>query len=270
MPANLLLATDLDGTLIPLRDNRANRANLKALTKALQRHDRTLLYVTGRHLESAMEALHTEGLPQPDWIICDVGTTICKFEAEDTPQIVDAYRRHQESVVSGSPRSQVKEALQQLNSLELQEPVKQSPFKLSYYTDAGHLVETTRDIEACLARLEARWELTASIDPFNGDGLIDLLPQGISKADALRWWVDYTNRRVDDIVFAGDSGNDLTALTAGYFAILVGNADRQLAARVQQQHRENGWENRLYLAERHATSGVLEGCRHFGLIEPTS
>ena len=73
--------------------------------------------------------------------------------------------------------------------------------------------------------------------------------------------------RRESIVFAGDSGNDLAALTAGYRAILVGNADRSLAHQALQAHQQSNWSDRLYLAREKATSGVLEGCRWFGLVE---
>ena len=72
----------------------------------------------------------------------------------------------------------------------------------------------------------------------------------------------------EGIVFAGDSGNDYAALTAGFRAILVGNAHQELAERVAEHHRRGGHSDRLYLAREHATAGVLEGCRRFGLVQP--
>ena len=53
---------------------------------------------------------------------------------------------------------------------------------------------------------------------------------------------------------------------AGYRTIVVANADRSLAEQVAAKHREAGWQNRLCLAQGRATSGVLEGCRSFGLL----
>jgi HAD superfamily hydrolase (TIGR01484 family) len=67
------------------------------------------------------------------------------------------------------------------------------------------------------------------VDPFEGQGLLDFLPRDVSKAYALKWWSDYHGVSHSDVVFAGDSGNDLAALTAGFCAILVANADRGVA-----------------------------------------
>jgi hydroxymethylpyrimidine pyrophosphatase-like HAD family hydrolase len=86
---------------------------------------------------------------------------------------------------------------------------------------------------------------------------------GVSKAFAIDWWCRDQQLSADEVVFSGDSGNDYAALTAGYRSVLVGNASRDLASRVQLAHQENGWPDRLCLASQHATSGVLEGLRHF-------
>jgi hydroxymethylpyrimidine pyrophosphatase-like HAD family hydrolase len=93
--------------------------------------------------------------------------------------------------------------------------------------------------------------------------LIDLLPDGVSKAYSLAWWVESRGEPCESIIYAGDSGNDYAALTAGYQSILVGNADRTLAKKVSDFHQSHGWNDRLFLATQAATSGVLEGFRHF-------
>jgi hydroxymethylpyrimidine pyrophosphatase-like HAD family hydrolase len=152
--------------------------------------------------------------------------------------------------------------------LRLQEPEKQGRFKLSFYTDAGRLDELVARVQRELEKSLAPYTIVPSIDPFNGDGLIDVLPATVSKAHALEWLVQHMGSSREAVVFAGDSGNDLAALTAGYRAVLVGNADPLIAEQACQVHGESGWKNRLYLARGQATSGVLEGCRWFRLVEP--
>ena len=104
------------------------------------------------------------------------------------------------------------------------------------------------------------------MDPFNGGGLIDFLPQQVSKAYALEWWCGFAKHERRAVVFAGDSGNDTAALTAGFRAIVVANADRNVALEVYQVHKKQGWENRLVVADAPATSGLLEGCLRFRLF----
>lgn len=264
---NQILATDLDGTLIPLSDNPANTADLPQLAAQLQSHHVTLIYITGRHFASAQSAIKQHQLPQPDWLICDVGTSIFHRQPDGTLQTVHAYADHLGEIVAKMPVDELKQHLSTIDGLRLQESEKQGPFKLSYYADAAQLDPLVEQIKQQLSQTTAPYSIIHSVDPFNGDGLIDLLPSGVSKAHALAWWVEQNDLHQDAIVFAGDSGNDLAALTAGYRAIVVGNADRSVAQQAYAAHRAAGWENRLYLATRPATSGVREGCRWFGLVD---
>ncbi len=264
-----VLATDLDGTLIPLDDNQQNQSDLQTLAAELECSGVMLVYVTGRHFESATRAMDEFRLPLPDWLICDVGTSIFQRQASDVFQPVDSYQQHQDQIVASMPISALWERLKSIDGLRPQEQEKQGRFKLSFYANAAKLAGLVDRVGEQLARANAPYSIIHSVDPFTGDGLIDLLPATVSKAHALAWWAQHTTWRTEAIVFAGDSGNDLAAMSAGYRAIVVGNADRQVAQRALQAHRDAGWKNRLYLARGQATSGVLEGCRWFGLIRNT-
>jgi len=121
-------------------------------------------------------------------------------------------------------------------------------------------------IRKALADLEADYSIVESVDPFCGVGLIDILPERVSKAYAVDWWRDFEGLSREDVVFAGDSGNDLAALIAGYRSILVSNADSHLVTQVREVHQRRGWTDLLYVAETAATSGVWEGCVAHGLF----
>jgi HAD superfamily hydrolase (TIGR01484 family) len=261
-----VLATDLDGTLIPLEGNQQNRDDLQILGTQVVRRNVTLVFVTGRHLDSVLGAIDEFRLPQPGWVICDVGTSLFKRVVSGTFEPVEAYQQHQDEIITSMPIFALRDLLRPIEGLRLQEEEKQGRFKLSFYARAADLGELVARIQQVLDRADAPYSFIHSIDPFNGDGLIDLLPANVSKAHALSWWVQHTGRRLEDIVFAGDSGNDLAALTAGYRTILVGNADRELTEEVQTAHRRARWDNRLCLTRGKATSGVLEGCRKFRVV----
>ena len=156
--------------------------------------------------------------------------------------------------------------LTSIPGLRLQEDKKQGPFKLSYYVDANRLSISAAAITSVLDASSIAHELIASVDPFNGDGLIDILPLGVSKAFALDWWASHQGVDVQSVLFAGDSGNDLAAMIAGYKTIVVGNADHSLKKQVALHHDNNLWKNRLYLAQRKATSGLLEGFTFFNQL----
>jgi HAD superfamily hydrolase (TIGR01484 family) len=258
-----VLATDLDGTLIPLEGNRQNRADLASVAAHLSSRKMLLAFVTGRHFESVSQAIREHGLPLPDWIICDVGTSVFRQQASGEFASVEAYQEHLGELIASLSIDELKSRLKTVQGLRIQEPEKQGRFKLSYYADASRLDELVALVERELRRDDAPYSIIHSVDPFTGDGLIDLLPAGVSKAYALAWWTEFVDLDPQAIIFAGDSGNDLAALTAGYRAILVGNADPDLARRVTQRHHDRGWKDRLLLASNPATSGVLEGLRWF-------
>jgi hypothetical protein len=54
---------------------------------------------------------------------------------------------------------------------------------------------------------------------------------------------------------------------SGFRAIVVANASEGLADRVEESLTKRNLVDRLYRANGKATSGVLEGCRFYGLIE---
>lgn len=262
---NKVLATDLDGTLIPLENQSDNEQDLSLLAERLTTQQVTLTFVTGRHLASVQDAIQRYSLPQPDWVICDVGTSIYQRQG-DQFHIANPYVQHLQAIVGEYSTTVVRQKFSAWDALRLQEPEKQGTFKLSFYCDAKQVKSLIQMLRQALAEHTMPYNVIGSVDPFNGDGLIDLLPANVSKAHALQWWINHTGQTHEQTVFAGDSGNDLAALTAGYRTIVVGNADRALAETVRA-HFENCHQlERLYLAKKTATSGVLAGCQHFGLV----
>ncbi len=251
----------MDGTFIPLSGNDQNRRDLVTLGDALDRHGVELMYVTGRHYQLVMKAIREEGLPSPPWMICDVGASIYHVNAQGQHCIVEDYRMHLQELVGDHDRNGVLESLKQIDAVRLQESEKQTSFKISFYCDADTIGAIADQVRHCIG--DAPWNLISSVDPFTGNGLIDLLPRDVSKAYALKWWAAFTGTPPSSIVFSGDSGNDLAALTAGYRAVVVGNAHRAVADAATKAHRLAGWTDRLVIAQSHATSGVLEGFQHF-------
>lgn len=258
-----VLATDMDGTFIPLEGNEENRRDLARLCAEIEGRGIDLVYVTGRHYELVLDAIESDDLPTPRWLICDVGTSIYESSECEKHQLLQAYHAHLRQVVGNFDVSRLAEELSSIGELRLQESEKQGPFKLSYYSDAPFLGGITVDVSRLLDTLGAPYRIISSVDPFTGAGFVDLLPENVSKDYALRWWVDHTRCSRESIVFAGDSGNDLAALTAGYRSIVVANADDPVVAKATQAHQAAGWTNRLYVAGKPATSGVLEGLKHF-------
>ena len=265
-PTKGVLATDLDGTLIPLNECPNNQLDLRRLGEQIRELSFLLVYVTGRHINSVQAAIKEIGLPIPDWIICDVGTSVFHVSTTGEVEPVSLYADRLEKILGTDDIQPLTKLLNGIPGLRLQEGEKQGPFKLSYYVDDQHLTNSSLEITNTLDTSGIAHQLISSVDPFNGDGLIDILPLGVSKAFALNWWTSFQGLDAETVIFAGDSGNDLAAMTAGFKTIVVGNADPSLKKQVAFQHKKNAWENRLFFAESKATSGVLEGLTFFSQL----
>jgi len=261
-----VLATDLDGTLIPLRDSDDNIRDLQTLTEEIRDAQTTLTFVTGRHIESVKDAIERFRLPKPQWVICDVGSSIYRRE-DNTFQHATSYVDLLSEIVGDVPVARMREHLSNWEGLRLQEEEKQQQFKLSFYCQRDAVRENARRVGEFLIERNLPYNIISSQDPFKDIGLIDLLPKGISKAYALSWWSEHEKLSDDAVVFAGDSGNDLAAMTAGFKTIVVGNAEEDVKQEVNDHFHQNDDAKRLYISKNNATSAVLSGCYHFQLFQ---
>jgi sucrose-6F-phosphate phosphohydrolase len=267
-----VLATDLDGTLIPLPDSPDNLADLERLKKALAKAKTKtkLVFATGRHFESAMQAIKQYSLPTPEWIVCDVGSAIYKYVGEHGSgdfEVFSIYEAHLEENSGGVDRAAIENTLFTIEGLEMQPPDHQQRFKISYRTTADLVNQIVDDANGRLEQAGLPYHCVGSLDPFMNCGLLDVMPLGVSKAYALLWLSTHADFRPDEVIYSGDSGNDLAALESGFRAIIVANGSEGLEAKVKASLNERGLSDRLFVAKSTATSGVLEGCRHFGLLE---
>ena len=261
-----LLASDLDGTLIPLETDAQRLREVGELVDAIEASGNILLaYVTGRHLSLAQGGIAEVGLPSPDWFVCDVGTSVYR-RTNRTYEADGEYRRAMRAAFGGLSGDDVRAAIGAVEGLDLQEEEKQAEFKVSYYT-RGRPEPFVETVQSRLDAADANVSLVPSHDPVSGRGLLDVLPAGIAKDYALRYLHGHSGVQEQHLVYAGDSGNDRAAMLAGYRAIVVGNADQVLKDDLRVEATAQGLTNRIYFAEHPYARGVLEGLRHFGFLE---
>jgi phosphoserine phosphatase len=115
-----------------------------------------------------------------------------------------------------------------------------------------------------------RAELIHSVDETNGVGLLDVLPASGTKWHAIRFLMNRLGVGSDRTIVAGDSGNDLDALTGGLKAVLVRNATDRVRAEAIRLAETRGERDRLYIAQGgflgmngNYAAGVLEGVVYF-------
>jgi len=258
-----LVTSDLDGTLIPLQPDEEARVALARIRDLVAAGRFRLAYVTGRHLEHAVDGVHRFGLPIPVAIGSAVGTSV--HWLRDGVWVADAdYERSIATMPGLAEPAAIRSALRAVSPLRLQGEAEQARFKVSYTFD-GVLSD---DLLASMGELLApvgRTRLVASRDPVTGDDLLDVLPADVGKETAVRHLEARLHDGAERVVFAGDSGNDRSALLMGTRSIVVGNAAPKLRAELRALADEGGLGGRVFFARAHYAAGVLEGLRYHGV-----
>lgn len=259
-----LLCTDLDRTLIPNGAQPESPMASMLFERFVSCKEVTLAYVTGRHRALVEQAIAEFALPQPDFAITDVGSTIYRIDASGWRQW-DEWDAQITPDWHGLSHDELCRLLSVFPALRLQEPEKQNRHKLSFYalldTDAQELLGA---IDTRLKQAGIRANLIWSIDEAHAVGLLDVLPASANKLHAITFLMQQQGFGQENTVFAGDSGNDLDVLKSGLQAVLVANADaetKRLAA--------DGTCS-LYIARGgylgmngNYSAGILEGLAHY-------
>jgi len=262
-----MLASDLDGTLIPPGRDRPLLEEVRRFREAAAARGLELAYVTGRDFELALRGIESVGLPLPDTLVCDVGTSVHVRALRGNAYVLDEdYRRQVRAALGGADREALVARVGTPEGLTLQEPHKQSEFKVSYYVDPGRVAELRPMVEARLSDLGPPPKVVWSHDPYSGRMLLDLLPRGIAKHTALEHLRVIRGSPHTDILYAGDSGNDLDAFLSGHPAVIVANAPDTLKREVRERADTRSLTGRLYFARAPFAAGVMEGARHFGIF----
>jgi HAD superfamily hydrolase (TIGR01484 family) len=266
----ILICTDLDRTLLP-NGSQPESASARPRFRALAAHpDVRVAYVTGRHHALVDRAIEEFDIPVPDYLIGDVGTSIYRVQGRTwLPQ--HDWQQQIAASWGGRDGPALHQLIADIDGLLLQEPAKQGPCKLSYYTpeDWDRPVRLA-EIEARLVHEGIAANLVWSLDEHAGTGLLDVLPAAASKLTAVQWLIELEGLDADHTVCAGDSGNDLAMLTGPINAVLVANATADVRADAAGLAEASGYPDRLYQAKGdfHGmngcySAGILEGVAHY-------
>lgn len=269
MKAKILICSDLDRTILPNGKEPESPEALQILHQLAARQEITLAYVSGRNKKLLKEAIKDFEIPVPAYAIGDVGTTI--YEPHNDWQPWNDYTEEIARDWHGKTSDDLKKFLADLNSLELQEKDKQNTFKLSYYSDVDvDVAKLKQEVFECLARANVHASIIWSVDEEKEVGLLDVLPERATKIHAIRYLIRKRGFSHEQVIFAGDSGNDLPALTSGLNAVLVKNGHQEVRKEVIEIMKEKRMLERLYLARGdflgmngNYCAGVLEGIAHF-------
>ncbi len=237
-----ILATDLDGTFL----GGDIRSRWKFYHELEKNRDRFLLiFVTGRGLNSIQKLCHKPGIPEPDYIIGDVGTTIVHWPTK-TP--VSPVQNWVDEMWNGAG-DRLKALLANEPGIELQPLVPDR--RVSYYYQPDSLLNST------LQKI-----VDAGCDYIiSGDRYLDVMPKGVSKGPSLLKLIDVLSLDQEDVITAGDSLNDLSLFETGLKSIAVANSEPKLVEKTQALPN-------VYFSPKMGVAGISDGLQYYKKTQP--
>lgn len=234
----MLLATDLDGTFLA-----GDPEDRLSLYQTIAAHPEIkLAYVTGRSLEAVLPLLADPTLPQPDYIIADVGATLVHGDSlqpiQPLQSLVDAHWPGESQVASA------------IESFGLERQDVPQARRCSYFC--------TPEQAANPALREAAEQLGCDL-LYSAELYLDFLPRGVNKGSSLKALADWLELNHDQVLAAGDTLNDLSMLSASFHGVCVGQSEGALLEATRHH-------SRTLHANRPGCGGILEAFAHFGFL----
>ncbi|MCL4638702.1 MULTISPECIES: glucosylglycerol-phosphate synthase [Olivibacter] len=226
----MILATDLDGTFLGGEMNQ--RMELYRLIKEAK--DFTLVFVTGRGLETVIPLLNDPLIPTPDYIIADVGATIVNGHTLDKIEPIQSEIERNWTEVFD-----LRQALATIEGIEPQEVPQQR--RSSFYYSNGVDLTKVMDIAE-----KKNLDVITSVDKY-----LDLLPKGVNKGSTLRKLIDMLGVADERVLVAGDTMNDLAMFQIGCKGVVVGASEAALFDTTAKNQD-------VYHAKQPGAGGVLE------------
>ena len=176
-------------------------------------------------------------IPQPEYIIADVGATVVAADAL-RPVVPLQWEIDREWIGADA----VLEAVGDLPGL-VRQPVPQER-RVSFYVEDDQVVDRVRELMRDLP-----------IDVLQSAGTyLDILPRGTSKGRTLARLVEALGIEPTEVLVAGDTLNDLSLYGHGFYGVVVGGAEPALVTATREMPR-------VHHAETPGAGGILDALR---------
>jgi sucrose-6F-phosphate phosphohydrolase len=241
--------TDLDGTLL---GNDKFTLDFKQIWEHIPAERRPLLcYTSGRLLDDIRYLVQSKVLPEPDYIIAAVGTSIYDYGHQ---KII---RQFTELLDEGWDLEKVNGIASSLSiELKKQPGHFQNEYKSSWYLNNA----SDEQIENIRASFEDDEDLQVRV-VYSSSRHLDILPNSANKGNSLKWLLKHLGISTSETIVAGDSGNDSAMFTIrGVRGIVPGNAQPELLDRTATLD--------VYIAPQTeaCAQAVINGLRHYGIV----
>lgn len=202
---------------------------------------------TGRRFSEVMSIIDEMHMPRPEVLITSVGTEIYygkNFTADKSWRKHINFRWHSDRIL---------ELLGGIEGIHLQEDSQQSEFKVSFELDTS-IAPKLPDIKRILRENKIRAKVILSLGMF-----LDVIPSRAGSGLSIRHMAYKWGFPLENILIAGDSGNDAEMLSGNTLGVVVGNYSPELETLRKYP--------RVYFAEAHHAAGILEGIEYYQFLK---
>ncbi len=237
-----LIISDLDNTLDG--DDEA----LKDFVDMLQDAGRHVGFgiATGRRLDDVLSWIEERNLPRPDVLAAAVGTEL--YYGKDLMPDVGWKRQ----ISAFWKPDEVRRVLDDIEGLTRQLDHEQTEFKVSYQVDCS-VAPPIQRIRRILREAGLRVKVIFSLGMF-----LDILPIRGGSDLSLRHLAYRWGFAPEQLLVAGDSGNDEGMLKGRTLGVVVGNYGKELEKLRKLP--------RIYFAKGHHARGILEGVEYYNFL----
>lgn len=238
-----LVVTDIDNTLL------GDDKSLKEFINIINDTENHIAFAvaTGRTVDSAISILKKYNVRKPDVFISSVGSEIYHSVNDEL-----VYSKGWDAHISHKwDRDKIVKALKKFKFLTYQEEETQRKFKVSYYIPNDLIL-----IEKIKYALKEN-KINANIIFSHGE-FLDILPCRASKGKAIRYIAYRWNIPYENILVAGDSGNDEEMLKGELLGVVVSNYSPEL-------EKLKG-SKRVFFSDRAYAGGIIEGLHHYQFL----
>ncbi len=237
-----LIVTDLDNTLTGDPEALAEFASILDENEHIG-----FCIATGRRLDSALELIADLRLPRPDVMDTDVGTLL-HYGDKLTPD-----RSWRRQIGYAWKPDDIHAVLDDLPGFYLQGELHQSEFKISYEIDT-EVAPSLMKIKKRLREAGVRAKTVLSLGMY-----LDILPVRGGSEMAVRHLMWKWGFSPENVLVAGDSGNDAGMLRGRTLGVVVGNYSPELE-RLRNYPR-------IYFAEQSHARGIIEGINYYHFLD---